>query len=92
MKVAGQETPSCSFNLPSPAHEFCCAQPHLSWADKIRLQCAAGCPAVETSQAGISESKNTVITKASISYFHRCLKPDDTSATISSCAPHCQQQ
>lgn len=55
-------------------------------------ECAAGCPAVETSQAGTNESKHTVITKAGINHFHHCLKPDDTSATISSCLPHCQQQ
>lgn len=55
-------------------------------------ECVADCPAVEASQAGINESEDMVITKASINYFHRCLKPDDTSATISSCAPHHQQQ
>lgn len=55
-------------------------------------ECAAVCPAVETSQAGINKSKDVVITKASINYFHHCLKTDDTSATISSCGPRCQQQ
>ena len=55
-------------------------------------ECAAVCPAVETSQAGMDDRKDMVVTKASIDYLHRCLKPDDTSATISSCAPHCQQQ
>lgn len=55
-------------------------------------ECAAGCPAVETSQAGTNESEDMVVTKATINYFHHCLKADDTSATISSCASHCQQQ
>lgn len=54
--------------------------------------CEADCLVVETSQAGVSESKDTVITKARNNYFQHCLQPDDTSATISSCAPHCQQQ
>lgn len=55
-------------------------------------ECEADCSVVETCQAGVSESKDTVLTEARINYFHHCLKPDDTSATISSCAPHCQQQ
>lgn len=50
------------------------------------------CPLIETSQAAINGSEDTVITKASINYFHHCLKPGDTSVTISSCALHCQQQ
>lgn len=55
-------------------------------------ECEADCPEVVTSQADVSESKDTIITKARINCFHHCLKPDDTSATISSCASHCQQQ
>lgn len=37
MEAAGQETPSCSFNLPNPAHELCCAQPHLAGSDKVHV-------------------------------------------------------
>lgn len=50
----------------------------------LRKECAAGCPVVETPQAESSESQGKVIAKASISYFHHCLKPDDTSAAVSS--------
>lgn len=87
MKAAGQEMPSCSFSLPSLPHEFCVlshtflGHTRSMW---LRNECAAGCPVVETPQADSNESQGKVITKASINYFHHCLKPDDTSAAISS--------
>lgn len=93
MKAAEQEMPSCSFSLPSLAHEFCVLS-HLFLGHTrsmwLRNEHAAGCPVVETPQAESSESQGKVITKASINYFHHCLKPDDTSTAASSWAPHCQ--
>lgn len=87
MKAAGQEMPSCSFTLTSLAHKFCVLSHTFLGHTRsvwLRNECAAGFPVVETPQADSNESQSKVITKASINYFHHCLKPDDTSAAISS--------
>lgn len=92
---AARKMPSCSFSLPGLAHK-CWVLSHSFLGHTrsvwLRNDCAAGCPVVETPQAEGSESQGKVIRKASISYFHHRFKPDDTSAAVSSWAPHCQQQ